>query len=314
MYQTVIRPTMTYGATVWHHPKDVGQEKCAWKEVKLEQAQNRCLRVVSGAFQATRITDLQAKTNTPPIRLHLNHVQMKARLRLATLEAGTEIREACRKIQCRMRPSRGRPRLEEVTPAQQSAQLINTALGVDAAKRLKTRPPFLRLPWETGHPLTPESDPPPDATLATRQLHDLGSKLKSEMARRWEVSRLTAGGEVEHKKPQAKLRLYDGLTKPESSLVIQIRTGKIGLADFLHRQQVPGFETAACQCGFTNQTAKHVLIFCNIHAQKRHRLFDEAKTQDFFTMISTNQGLRAATRWLISLGILGQFEWARSTL
>jgi hypothetical protein len=45
------------------------------------------------------------------------------------------------------------------------------------------------------------------------------------------------------------------------SLLTQIRSEKIGLNAFLTDRHVPGF-TAACDCGWRQQTAKHILMFC----------------------------------------------------
>ena len=44
----------------------------------------------------------------------------------------------------------------------------------------------------------------------------------------------------------ATLRLHANLPKVHSSIVTQIRTGKIGVAAFLHRCRVPGHESPAC--------------------------------------------------------------------
>lgn len=60
----------------------------------------------------------------------------------------------------------------------------------------------------------------------------------------------------------AILRLHADLPKPHSSLLTQIRTGKIGLAAFLHRCRVPGFESLACPCGWQWETAKHIVLGC----------------------------------------------------
>ena len=42
---------------------------------------------------------------------------------------------------------------------------------------------------------------------------------------------------------------HEGLTKAESSLLTQARTGVIGLRDFLFRARVPEVPTPYCECG-----------------------------------------------------------------
>jgi len=45
---------------------------------------------------------------------------------------------------------------------------------------------------------------------------------------------------------KAVLKLHDGLTKDLSALAVQLRTGKIGLRQFLFRRRVPDIETECC--------------------------------------------------------------------
>lgn len=44
-------------------------------------------------------------------------------------------------------------------------------------------------------------------------------------------------------------KLHRGPRKVERSLAIQLRTGKIGFAAFLHDRRVPDITSPACQCG-----------------------------------------------------------------
>ena len=57
------------------------------------------------------------------------------------------------------------------------------------------------------------------------------------------------------------LKLHEGLRKAESSLLIQVRTGKIGLNKFLYSRQVPGY-SAQCQCRGGEETPRHIALFC----------------------------------------------------
>ena len=56
-----------------------------------------------------------------------------------------------------------------------------------------------------------------------------------------------------------KFRYKRLLIRPiRTNFLTQIRSGKIGLAAFLHKCRVPGFESPACPCGWQWETAKHV--------------------------------------------------------
>ena len=72
---------MTYGSIAWHTPGDLMKTK---KRVctKMAVTQNKCLRIVSGAYRATPIKALEVETAVPPIQLHLDRLQAMARLRM----------------------------------------------------------------------------------------------------------------------------------------------------------------------------------------------------------------------------------------
>ena len=70
------------------------------------------------------------------------------------------------------------------------------------------------------------------------------------------------------------LKLYKGLRKAESSVIVQIRTGRIGLAAFLNKARVPDFPSPLCQCGQAEETAAHVIAHCPRFAEQRRSLTD----------------------------------------
>jgi hypothetical protein len=56
------------------------------------------------------------------------------------------------------------------------------------------------------------------------------------------------------------LRRHEGLTKAQSSLLEQARTGDIGLRDYLFRLNVPGVLTPYCECGEGRETVEYLVI------------------------------------------------------
>ena len=110
-----------------------------------------------------------------------------------------------------------------------------------------------------------------------------------------------------------RLDLHGNLAKAESSLAVQIRTEKIGFAQFLHRQRVPAVTSPACDCGWHSQTAKHIVRYCSLRPH-RQRMLEEAGTMDYRKIVSTPKGLKAVTSWLMKLGLLSQFSLAAEEL
>ncbi|OHE93878.1 zinc knuckle [Colletotrichum orchidophilum] len=70
------------------------------------------------------------------------------------------------------------------------------------------------------------------------------------------------------------LELHKGLSKRQSALLVQMRTGKIGLQDFLFNRRVPGTTSANCTCREGRQTVSHILLRCRRFRQLRRQEFE----------------------------------------
>jgi hypothetical protein len=57
------------------------------------------------------------------------------------------------------------------------------------------------------------------------------------------------------------LARYQGLTKAQSSLLTQARTGVIGLRGFLFRAKVPGVNTPYYAYGQGKETVEHLVVW-----------------------------------------------------
>src|SRR3979411_2737943 len=93
-----------------------GKDSARGLAAKLQLVQNKCLRVVAGAYKATPIRALETETHTPLLDLYLDGRLASFRDRLASSPLGQSSHDACRIIQRRLRNKRGRRRAHRPTP------------------------------------------------------------------------------------------------------------------------------------------------------------------------------------------------------
>lgn len=67
------------------------------------------------------------------------------------------------------------------------------------------------------------------------------------------------------------LRIHRSLPRPLSTVIVQMRTGKIGLRHYLYRYGVPDMQDGDCRCGRTTQTVRHVLLACPLFKNLREQ-------------------------------------------
>ncbi|EAQ92886.1 hypothetical protein CHGG_01121 [Chaetomium globosum CBS 148.51] len=113
------------------------------------------------------------------------------------------------------------------------------------------------------------------------------------------------------------LRRHDGLSKAKSSLLIQIRTGAIGLRDFLFTRGVPEVLTPACECGEGRETAEHLVVWCLAPPLTRRWERTGIRTRrDFYSVLhginpTTARLARRVLDWLMDSAKLPMYNLAR---
>ena len=101
------------------------------------------------------------------------------------------------------------------------------------------------------------------------------------------------------------IKLHKGLHKAESSILVQARTGKIGLRDFLFKRRVLGFDSPWCDCGQGRETVRHILVFCSRERERREQLVqDLGEPVDTDRMLDTPGKAGIIARWLLHSGRL----------
>lgn len=107
-----------------------------------------------------------------------------------------------------------------------------------------------------------------------------------------------------------RLRMHRNLSKPEGSLAVQMRSERIGLADYLFIRRIPTFASPACVCGWARQTLKHILFNCPRFSADRSAMCRDGGSTDYRSLLSSEKGLRAVTRWFMKTSLLNQFSLA----
>jgi hypothetical protein len=260
---------------VWHTliPENIGKIKGL--AAKLCTVQNKYLRTVAGAYRATLMESLKTETYIPPIDLYLDSRVAAFYQWLQSSPSHEAIQKACRTIQRNLR-LRGKGARTETTGQQRNK-------------------------WES------------------RRAQALGQDVpeKQQMIKAWErqwaLSPHTRWDQVGQPPQKTVLKLHTNLWKAESSVLVQFRTGRTGLAYFLNKVQVPEFNTAICCCGQAGETPQHLLLYCLEEEGRREELGPRGN-RSFPQLIGTLEGARITTRWAIQSGRLRQFNIANSLL
>jgi hypothetical protein len=94
---------------------------------------------------------------------------------------------------------------------------------------------------------------------------------------------------------------------------VQLRTGKIGLRDFLFNIGVPEVTSAACSCGYERETPRHITVFCPRYKDAREQLRTNGHL-DFREPLTTVEGVRKVIRWWLRRRVLEQFRLAEELI
>jgi ribonuclease HI len=109
------------------------------------------------------------------------------------------------------------------------------------------------------------------------------------------------------------LQVHRGLRKALSSVMVQMRTGRIGLSGFLAKIGIR--ESARCSCDEGIQTPRHVLLECGLHVGLRREMFRKIgdPTLDYAALVSQPKHARHVANFMLKTGLLEQFKAVDTT-
>jgi hypothetical protein len=271
----------------------------AWLEPKLKRKnkvlkaiapiQNASLRAVAGAFRATPTRELGIETFTMPIDIYSKGVYARHIQRTYDSPVGQFIKEQCRFIQRRSQRRAYNKTFPSVVPyIQEGIDWANELLNCQASEQAQVEGQDTR----------------------RQKRGELGLR---EWKERWlqhgkRSYRHSYAGKLGPDKN--RLLLHRSLRKAESAILVQARTGRIGLGHFLNMVKVPDFENAECECGRGDETAQHIVSHCPI--EKTRRNWGRGTT--FLDLANEPTRAKSIAKWIIQSGRIEQFRLAAELL
>ncbi len=294
VYSTVVRSEIAFEASVWHQRDK--KDELSSKECRLETLQNQTLRHVAEVFKRVNIETLEAETYTSSLHVHLNMLQNKITLHSWVDDRTQEIRQACELIRARL------TRVNHVISHSliiKKIVLLNVFIQEGAKIQSRRRRRFFFFTIST-------SD-----SIAIAQYH------KDQWNQRWKkyrerVADVNAISAQRSHLSKKMIKMRDDLQKAESILAMHIRIERIDLNAYLHSRNVSGTNSSRCDCEWSHQTTKHVLMHCSNWSHLRSRMLQDADFSNYWIIIVITKSLKAVAKMMMKTKLLKQFKVTRT--
>ena len=102
-------------------------------------------------------------------------------------------------------------------------------------------------------------------------------------------------------------RKFKHMTRFESSVIIQIKTKKIELRNYLHRIKIK--KSFQCLCEYRKQTILHTLLKCLRFDEFREKMWTNKREMNLTKMLNTFALIYRAFKFLLSTSELYQFKY-----
>jgi ribonuclease HI len=159
----------------------------------------------------------------------------------------------------------------------------------------------------------PEGSASGRVLLASTAKRRVRRRIKEKWAQEWAKETTGKPNQRLVKAPDKKvLRLFESLSKPYTSILIQMRSMRIALNHFLYKIKV--VESDECYCGEGSQTPRHILMQCPLYADLRKTFLDKVRetdlgdSTDYDAIVSHSQATRYVAEFMLQTGLLGQFR------
>jgi hypothetical protein len=104
-------------------------------------------------------------------------------------------------------------------------------------------------------------------------------------------------------------KLYRGMSKPHAAILVQARSGKIGLKSYLYK--IKRADSPNCECDRAEQTVNHIIEECPLFRTTRKELLGRVVIRNAIEVMEDPKRAKLAVQLLLRTGLLDQFRIVR---
>ncbi len=104
------------------------------------------------------------------------------------------------------------------------------------------------------------------------------------------------------------IKMRDDLQKAESILAMHTRIERIDLNAYLHSRNVSDMNSLRCDCEWSHQTTKHVLMHCSNWSHLQSRMLQDADFLNYQIIVIITKSLRTVAKMMMKMKLLKQFK------
>jgi len=108
------------------------------------------------------------------------------------------------------------------------------------------------------------------------------------------------------------IKMCDDFQKAESILAMHIRIERIDLNTYLHFRNISDMNSLRCDCEWSHQMTKHVLMHCLNWLHLRSRMLQDADFLNYWIIIVIMKSLKAIAKMMMKTKLLKQFKVTRT--
>ena len=284
---------MTFEASVWYQRDK--EEKLLSTEWRLETFQNQALRHVINVFRKVNIETLKVEIYTFSLHVHLNKLQNQVTLRSWINDRTQKTRWACKIIHAHLIKTN---RFISRFLIFKKMMFLNASIHEEA--KIQSRRERLDLLMMTQ-----------TSERAIAQFH------KSQWNLQWKnykkcIADINAFFAQRFHLFKKSVKMRDNLQKIESILATYIRIKRIKLKIYLHLRNMSSANSFRCNCEWSHQTVKHILMHCLNWIHLRLNMLQDVDFTNYQVIVSITKNLKTTARMMMKTKLLKQFRVTRT--